>query len=72
LTTGGPKHYAKKADLLVVNEVGDGLGFGTPHNTVTILDAAGEPVGETTGDKLAVSHAILDHVAKLAADNRKN
>ncbi|MFD2839611.1 bifunctional phosphopantothenoylcysteine decarboxylase/phosphopantothenate--cysteine ligase CoaBC [Populibacterium corticicola] len=72
LDHGRAKALRKKADLLVVNEVGDGLGFGTPHNTVTILDAAGEPVGETTGDKLAVSHAILDHVAKLAADNRKN
>ncbi len=72
LDHGRAKALRKKADLLVVNEVGDGLGFGTAHNTVTILDATGEPVGENAGDKLAVSHAILDRVAALATARQQN
>lgn len=65
LDHGRAKAIRKKADLLVVNEVGDGVGFGTKQNSVIILDAQGSQVSEASGDKLAVSHAILDAVVKL-------
>lgn len=65
LDHGRAKAIRKKADLLVVNEVGDGVGFGTKQNSVIILDALGAQVSEASGDKLKVSHAILDAVVKL-------
>lgn len=65
LEHGRAKAIRKKADLLVVNEVGDGVGFGTMQNSVIVLDSVGEQVSEASGDKLAVSHAILDAVVKL-------
>lgn len=65
LDHGIAKARRKGADLLVVNEVGDGRGFGTASNEVTILDAEGAVVAEASGAKLAVAHAILDHVGSL-------
>ncbi len=52
----------KGADLLVVNEVGPGVGFGTPDNTAFVVDADGgfHQIGH--GRKLAVAHAVLDLV----------
>lgn len=63
LEHGAQKARRKGADLLVLNAVGEGLGFGTSHNTVTLLDADGLVVGEASGSKLAVGHAVLDAVA---------
>ncbi len=64
---GRNKALRKGADLLVVNEVGEAKGFGTADNSVVILDSEGEPLGETSGTKLVVAHAILDQVARIAA-----
>lgn len=64
---GRNKALRKGADLLVVNEVGEAKGFGTADNSVVILDSEGEPLGETSGTKLEVAHAILDQVARIAA-----
>ncbi|WP_062073114.1 bifunctional phosphopantothenoylcysteine decarboxylase/phosphopantothenate synthase [Demequina sediminicola] len=63
---GAAKARRKGADLLVVNEVGDGLGFGSSTNAVLILDASGEKAGEASGSKLAVAHSILDAVTSRA------
>lgn len=63
LEHGAAKARRKGADLLVVNEVGEGLGFGTDSNTVVLVDAEGEPVAEASGSKLAVAHAVLDAAA---------
>ncbi|GIG54602.1 bifunctional phosphopantothenoylcysteine decarboxylase/phosphopantothenate--cysteine ligase CoaBC [Demequina activiva] len=60
---GAAKARRKGADLLVVNEVGEGLGFGAASNTVVMLDSSGSPVGEASGSKLAVAHAVLDAAA---------
>ncbi|MEV8505957.1 bifunctional phosphopantothenoylcysteine decarboxylase/phosphopantothenate--cysteine ligase CoaBC [Actinoplanes sp. NPDC051475] len=53
----------KRADLIVVNEVGADLVFGADHNTVTILGADGTTVqlGELPKDDVA--DAIWDEVA---------
>lgn len=62
---GAAKARRKGADLLALNEVGSGLGFGDVANAVTLLDAAGEVVASFEGSKLAVAHAILDAIVDL-------
>jgi phosphopantothenoylcysteine decarboxylase/phosphopantothenate--cysteine ligase len=68
LEHGRRKARRKGADLLVVNPVGEGVGFGDVPNTVTMLDARGEQVGTASGSKLTVAHAILDKVMTLAGE----
>jgi len=59
---GAAKARRKGADLLAVNAVGGGRGFGDVPNAVTLLDAEGSVVATASGSKLAVAHAILDEV----------
>ncbi|MCU1438544.1 MAG: coaBC [Naasia sp.] len=54
------KAARKGVDFLVLNRVGWTEGFGTPRNTVRIVDRAGSIVGEAAGDKVSVAHRILD------------
>lgn len=61
---GRAKARRKGADLLAVNAVGGGRGFGTADNAVTLLDAGGETVAEAAGSKREVADAIWDAVAK--------
>jgi len=65
LEHGRAKARRKGADLLVVNEVGAELGFGTADNTVTILDRDGATVAAALGSKLQVAHAVWDAVNAL-------
>lgn len=66
---GRAKAIRKGADLLVVNAVGGGRGFGTPDNEVTILDASGSVVATAAGSKAQVADAVWDAVvARLAPD----
>ncbi len=65
LEHGRDKALRKGADLLVVNAVGDDLGFGTTDNDVTILDATGEPVASARGSKDEVADAVWDAVRSL-------
>ncbi len=65
LEHGRAKARRKGADLLVVNAVGAGRGFGTADNAVTILDVHGDAVATATGSKAAVAHAVWDAVATL-------
>lgn len=62
LEHGRAKALRKGADLLVVNAVGGGRGFGSDVNDVTILDGTGTVVGEATGTKTEVAHAVWDAV----------
>ncbi len=62
---GRAKARRKGADLLAVNAVGGGRGFGTTDNAVTLLDGAGETVAEAAGTKREVADALWDAVAKL-------
>lgn len=65
LDHGRAKARRKGADLLVVNAVGEGRGFGTEDNDVTVLDGAGEVVAKAQGSKDEVAHAVWDSVAGL-------
>ncbi|PJI85601.1 bifunctional phosphopantothenoylcysteine decarboxylase/phosphopantothenate synthase [Luteimicrobium subarcticum] len=67
LDHGRAKARRKGADLVVVNAVGGGRGFGTDDNDVTVLDAAGDVVATAHGSKDEVAHAVWDLVAKRLA-----
>jgi len=56
------KARRKGADLLVVNPVGGGRGFGATTNEVTVLDRAGDVVTTAAGTKDEVAHAVWDAV----------
>ncbi len=61
LAHGRAKLAAKGCDLLVLNRVGDGVGFEVDHNAATILSTGGEvEVADTSKDQLA--HAVWDAV----------
>ena len=62
LDHGRAKALRKGADLLVVNAVGGGRGFGTDVNDVTILDGTGTVVAAATGSKDQVADAVWDAV----------
>lgn len=63
LDHGRAKLASKGCDLLVVNEVGDGRGFGTIDNEAVLLDADGGATPIPHGPKRALAHVLLDHVA---------
>ncbi|MEV0228992.1 bifunctional phosphopantothenoylcysteine decarboxylase/phosphopantothenate--cysteine ligase CoaBC [Nonomuraea sp. NPDC050786] len=63
LANGQAKLARKGCDLLVVNQVGGGLAFGTPDNAATVLVAGGEPVEVPFGPKEDVADAVWDLVA---------
>jgi phosphopantothenoylcysteine decarboxylase/phosphopantothenate--cysteine ligase len=65
LEHGRTKARRKGADLIAVNAVGSGRGFGTDSNEVTLLDGSGEVVGQASGSKREVADALWDAVVKL-------
>ncbi|RNE66545.1 bifunctional phosphopantothenoylcysteine decarboxylase/phosphopantothenate--cysteine ligase CoaBC [Cryobacterium tepidiphilum] len=67
LELGRTKLARKGCDYLVVNRVGWHEGFAADDNAVIVLDAAGAIVGEATGGKVSVAHAILDVVSNPPA-----
>ena len=57
------KLVRKDCDILVVNEVGHGLGFGTADNQVTILfKNSSDEISVPRAPKLAIAHSILDAI----------
>ena len=60
LELGRAKARRKGADLLAVNAVGQGRGFGDVANTVTVLDATGDLVGTSSGSKVDVARGLWD------------
>jgi phosphopantothenoylcysteine decarboxylase/phosphopantothenate--cysteine ligase len=64
LQHGEEKARRKGADLLVVNPVGEGIGFGDVSNRITILNAKGEKVATAEGEKMRLAHAILDAIVE--------
>jgi len=50
----------KGSDFLIVNRVGWTEGFATEGNTVVMLNASGDRVGEASGSKQSVADRILD------------
>ncbi|MDO5671928.1 MAG: bifunctional phosphopantothenoylcysteine decarboxylase/phosphopantothenate--cysteine ligase CoaBC [Actinomycetaceae bacterium] len=61
---GVEKARRKQPDLLAVNTVGSGLGFGDVENSIEILDATGESFGNFQGSKLMVSQALMQVAAR--------
>jgi phosphopantothenoylcysteine decarboxylase / phosphopantothenate---cysteine ligase len=59
------KLIKKRADLIVVNEVGVDRVFGADHNEVTLLGADGGTTGFGQLHKDDVADVIWDHVAAL-------
>ncbi|MBB5779705.1 bifunctional phosphopantothenoylcysteine decarboxylase/phosphopantothenate--cysteine ligase CoaBC [Nonomuraea jabiensis] len=63
LANGQAKLARKGCDLLVVNQVGEGLAFGTTDNAATVLVAGGDPVEVPFGPKEALADVVWDLVA---------
>ncbi|MFG1999989.1 bifunctional phosphopantothenoylcysteine decarboxylase/phosphopantothenate--cysteine ligase CoaBC [Spirillospora sp. NPDC048911] len=63
LANGREKLARKGCDLLVVNQVGDGLTFGQADNAATILAADGESTEVPRGAKEALADVVWDLVA---------
>ncbi len=63
LTHGRAKLARKGCDLLVVNEVGDGLGFEVTHNSGVVLGADGSATEVRSGPKEALADVVWDLVA---------
>jgi phosphopantothenoylcysteine decarboxylase/phosphopantothenate--cysteine ligase len=57
------KLTAKKADLIVVNEVGPDKVFGQPTNAVTVLSADGSVTELSEAPKDDIADAVLDMIA---------
>ena len=60
---GRAKLAAKGCDLLVVNQVGPGLAFGTSDNAALVLGADGSVTEVPRGPKTALADVIWDLVA---------
>lgn len=65
LQHGAAKLRRKGSDLMVVNPVGAGQGFGTPDNEATILGADGSTTVVARGPKESLAHVVLDEVVRL-------
>jgi len=63
LANGRAKLARKGCDLLVVNQVGNGLGFGTADNEAVVLGADGSQVSLPRGPKEQIADDIWDLVA---------
>jgi phosphopantothenoylcysteine decarboxylase / phosphopantothenate---cysteine ligase len=62
LANGRAKLARKGCDLLVVNQVGNGLAFGTADNEVTLLGADGAEIKLPRAHKDEIADAIWDEV----------
>jgi phosphopantothenoylcysteine decarboxylase/phosphopantothenate--cysteine ligase len=71
LAAGRVKLAAKGCDLLVVNEVGQRLGFESPDNAAVILDTRGGAVEVERGPKERLADVIWDLVATRLAPTPK-
>jgi phosphopantothenoylcysteine decarboxylase/phosphopantothenate--cysteine ligase len=63
LANGRAKLAAKGCDLLVVNQVGPGLAFGTSDNEAVVLGSDGSEVKVARGPKEALAEVVWDLVA---------
>ncbi|GGL09156.1 phosphopantothenoylcysteine decarboxylase [Sphaerisporangium melleum] len=67
LANGRAKLARKGCDLLVVNQVGEGLAFGTPDNAAVVLVAGGDQVEVPRGPKEALADTVWDLIAPRLA-----
>ncbi len=68
LANGRAKLARKGCDLLVVNEVGEGLAFEVEDNAAVVLGADGSETEIPRASKDAVAHAVWDLVAARLSD----
>lgn len=61
---GAAKARRKGADLLAVNPVGGGRGFGDVPNSVVVLNRQGQAVARVEGSKDQVARALISLVAQ--------
>jgi phosphopantothenoylcysteine decarboxylase/phosphopantothenate--cysteine ligase len=61
---GAAKLARKGCDLLVVNEVGPGLAFGTDDNAAVVLGRDGSVIEVERGPKTALAHRVWDLVVE--------
>lgn len=64
LANGRAKLERKGCDLLVVNQVGENLAFGTPDNAAVVLTAEGEPVEIPRGPKEDLADVVWNLVVR--------
>ncbi|MCR2052287.1 bifunctional phosphopantothenoylcysteine decarboxylase/phosphopantothenate--cysteine ligase CoaBC [Actinomyces bowdenii] len=64
LDHGAAKARRKGADLLAVNAVGEGVGFGDVPNSVVVLDRHGQEVARAQGSKEQVARALIGLLAQ--------
>ena len=62
LANGRAKLARKGCDLLVVNQVGEGLAFGTSHNSAVVLGSDGSATELPFGPKEALADTVWDLV----------
>ncbi|WP_182904658.1 bifunctional phosphopantothenoylcysteine decarboxylase/phosphopantothenate--cysteine ligase CoaBC [Microbispora sp. H13382] len=67
LANGRAKLRRKGCDLLVVNQVGENLAFGTPDNAAVVLTAEGDSVDIPRGPKEDLADVVWDLVAQRLA-----
>ncbi|WP_169944737.1 bifunctional phosphopantothenoylcysteine decarboxylase/phosphopantothenate--cysteine ligase CoaBC [Microbispora sp. H11081] len=67
LANGQAKLRRKGCDLLVVNQVGENLAFGTPDNAAVVLTAEGGSVEIPRGPKEDLADVVWDLVAQRLA-----
>ena len=63
LDYGRAKLARKGCELLVVNEVGANLTFGTDSNTIQVLFADGKPAVGAAGSKIEVARVVIEQLA---------
>lgn len=65
LVNGREKLVRKKADLIVINDVGTGLVFGSDGNEATVVGADGSQTQLPRQSKEDLAHAVWDRVLAL-------
>ena len=60
---GRQKAARKGADLMVINEVGSGKGFGNVSTSITLIDRAGMVHATGTGSKGHMARVIFDTIS---------
>lgn len=59
------KAARKNADLLALNRVGHGHGFGAVPNTVDLLTSDGQIIDHISGTKADIAQALVTHIVRL-------
>ncbi|MBP2374842.1 bifunctional phosphopantothenoylcysteine decarboxylase/phosphopantothenate synthase [Paeniglutamicibacter psychrophenolicus] len=72
LEYGAAKLARKGCEMLVVNEVGENLTFGTDENTVTILFADGAEPVHASGSKDQVASSVIEAVAGALGEGTRD